>query len=84
MAPGATQPVVSTAMVYHTLAEVRRVTAHLQGSVRADADVLLRMMEMYDPEGQAVVTVRFETGNPITVKMKLQRPVTVHEPEKLH
>jgi hypothetical protein len=71
---------VSTEMVYRSLSDVRQATPDGQESVRADADVFVRMIETYDPNRQAVVTVDFETGNPITVKMKLERPFIADEP----
>jgi hypothetical protein len=70
---------MSTEMVYRSLSDARQSTADCQASARADADVLLRMIETYDPIQQAVVTVDFETGHPITVKMKLERPFITDE-----
>jgi len=78
VAPGTSR--ISTEMVYRSLSDVRQSTTDGPASVRADADVLLHMIETYDPNRQAVVTVHFETGNPITVKMKLERPFIADEP----
>ena len=59
---------VSATMVYHTLEEMRRLIAELQGTTPEDADVLLRMLETYDPSRQAVVTAAIEGQNPIRSK----------------
>jgi hypothetical protein len=40
------------------------------------------MIETYDPDKQAVVTVGFATGNPVTVKMKLAPSLKADEPTK--
>ena len=87
VAPGtrrARRAMVSTEMVYHTLSEVRRLTAGLQGTIRDDADVLLRMIETYDPSMQAVVTVAVGSDNPVSVKIRLERPFLVDKPDGVH
>jgi hypothetical protein len=77
--PGATAIGVSM-MSYHKLDELRRLFAReLAGN--EDAAILMRMMETYHPERQAVVTATIEGENPITIKMKLERPFIVDEPE---
>ena len=65
---------VATNQVYHTLNGIRRLTANLEGSGRTEADVLIRMIETYDPAKQAVVTAALEGENPITITMKLEAP----------
>lgn len=69
--PGATA-LVLTGMVYQPLEEVRTMTSGL--SAESEADVLLRMMETYDPAKQAVIMVAIAGRNPITVKMRLDEP----------
>ncbi len=41
---------------------------------------MVQMIESYDPAKQAVVTVAFGGGNPITVKMRLEAPIIVDGP----
>jgi hypothetical protein len=81
--PGTTA-VVSTSMVFHTLDEIRRVTANLKGSARTDADILIRMIETYEPSSRAVVIAAIEGENPITIKMKLERPAIADDPGGVH
>jgi hypothetical protein len=58
-------------MVYHQLADVPQLNE--------DAAVLIRMIESYVPDRQCVVTAAIEGQLPISVKMKLVRPVAVDE-----
>ncbi len=81
---GVLAAVVSTEMVYHTCSQVRELTASLQGDSGEDAAALLRMIDTYDPERQAVVVVAFATGNPVSVKMKLERPFVIDEARGVH
>ena len=71
-------------MVYHTLDGLRGLTADLQGDSREDADILLTMVETYDPGRQAVVTVAVEGQNPVSVKMKLEPAFVVDEADGVH
>jgi hypothetical protein len=71
--PGATM-LVLTDMVYHEMEEVRRMVGDM-----ADGQVMIRMMETYDPTKQAVVTAAVGQDNPITVKMRLDQPYVVEE-----
>jgi hypothetical protein len=82
--PAGTASIVSTSLVYHTLDEIQRVTADVTGSAREDRDILIRMIETYDPSKQAVVTAMIEGHNPITIKMKLERPVIADESGRVH
>jgi hypothetical protein len=61
-------------MVYHQLADVPRLDGN------EDAAILIRMIETYNPAEQAVVTAAIEGQLPISVKMKLVRPVIADEP----
>ena len=45
---------------------------------------MMRMIETYAPSTQAVVMVVFEGQNPITVKMKLERPFVLDEAAGVH
>ena len=61
------------------------MAADLDGwSESDDAAVLVRMIETYDPSGQAVVTVRIVGQKPVSVKMKLERPLVIDEPPRIH
>ena len=73
--PAGTTTMVLTEMVYHELADVRRMTADLDPS--SDAAVLIRMIETYDPAKQAVVMIATGKDNPISVKMRLDAPYLV-------
>jgi hypothetical protein len=74
--PGVTA-IASTAMVYHAIDEIRNLA-------RADAAVVIRMIETYDPSSQAVVMVATPLGNSITVKMRLDAPVILDDAKGLH
>lgn len=82
--PPGTTAMVATEMIYHTLAEIRRLTAGLTGTTADDAAVLMRMIDTYNPARQAVVTAAIEGQNPITIKMKLQPPFFVDEAGGVH
>ncbi len=82
--PPGTTAIVATEMVYHTLAEIRRVTANLTGTTADDAAVLIRMIDTYDPARQAVVTAAIAGQNPITIKMKLERPFLLDDADGVH
>jgi hypothetical protein len=75
-APGQTVQ-VATEMVYHELAELRRMTASMKD--RSDAAVLIRMIETYDPAKQAVVMIAVGRDNPVSVKMRLDAPFIVED-----
>ena len=45
---------------------------------------LLRMLVTYRPREQAVVSVAIGKANPITVKMRLDRPAVVDEAKGIH
>jgi hypothetical protein len=77
--PPNTEALVATEMVYHDLAEMRR----LMGEIGEDEAITLRMIETYDPERQAVVMAAIADQNPITVKMRLEAPVIVDGPTTL-
>lgn len=81
--PGSTV-VASTEMVYQTLEEIRRVVSSLKGDNRADAQILLGMIESYDPATQAVVTAVVGGNNPVSIKMKLAPPTLVAAPRGVH
>ena len=76
---GQSHGMVSTDMVYQTLEELRRLITELQGDSRKAADVLIRMVETYDPFRQAVLTVDAEGQNPISIKMKLEPAFLINE-----
>ena len=65
---------VTKDLVYYTLNEVRSLLSDLEGAGRRDADVLLRMIETYEPSTHAVVNVAIKGHNLISIKMKLERP----------
>lgn len=77
--PGTTR--VATEMVYHRLDDLRRLFSDVSESSREDADITLRMVETYHPERQAVVTAALGSGNPITIKMRLEPPAFVDGPD---
>ncbi len=64
--------IVLTDMVYHTLADLRDRLANAPDP--EDADVMIRMIETYDPATQAAVSITVGSDNPFTVKMRLQEP----------
>jgi hypothetical protein len=82
---------LSTTMAYHPATQFERLFDELDDVERAflgnaglaDAHVLIRMIETYDPMTQAVLVIRIQGQNPIIIKMKLERPF-VDEPERLH
>jgi hypothetical protein len=76
--PASATIVFRTEMVYHTIAEIRELTAGMTGSERTAADVLIRMIETYDPTTQATVMVGFAKRNP-SVKMRLDQPFLVED-----
>ena len=65
---------VATDLVYYTLDEVRSLLSDREGASRQDAEVLLRMIETYEPSRHAVVNMTIEGHNLISIKMKLERP----------
>lgn len=79
--PGATV-IGSTTMKYIAIDEMHRLAATLPGN--EDAPILVRMVETYDPASQAVVTAAIEGENPISIKMKLELPCLVNEPDVVH
>jgi hypothetical protein len=77
--PAAATIGVFTEMVYHTLAETRDLTDGVAADSRADVDVLLRMIETYEPTTQAVVMVDFAEQLPVAVKMRLDEPLLAED-----
>ena len=74
-----------TDLVFHTVNEIRRRTAGLTGGRRDEADILLRMIETYDPTTQAVVMTTFEGENPVSLKVRLtpvRRPEAATAPNQ--
>lgn len=76
--------IVATTMMFQTLDELRRLTAQMSPPGREDADVLIGMLETYDPAVQAVVMVAVGKGRPITVKMRLDPPTLVDDARGVH
>lgn len=76
--PGATV----TTMMYRSASDLRRSTADVIDHLREDRDIIVRMIETYDPEREAVVTIAFAYGNSITVKLHLDLPFIVEEAER--
>ena len=65
---------------YRTLEEVRRLfLGGLPTESKGEGDVVLRMIETYDPLKQAVVMAMFEGEKPVTIKMRLEPPFLVDE-----
>lgn len=81
---GMTRVTVSTEMVYHVLDDLRGWRADLPPTSQEDTDVLIRMIETYDPSRQAVVMLTFAGRNPVTIKMKLERPFGLDEVDGVH
>lgn len=79
--PGMTL-VGTTMMQYFALTELHRLAGELPGN--ESAAVLVRMVDTYDPERQAVVTAAIKGANPITIKMKLDLPTVVDGSEGVH
>ena len=71
-------------LVYHTLEEIRTLTRGMSGTEHEDADILIRMAETYDPETQAVVLAAIDRQPPISIRLRLDRPVIVDEAEGIH
>ena len=80
--PSGTLPVGSTMMKYHTLDDLRRMAARAPGDNHGA--ILIRMLETYDPATQAVVTAAIEGEMPVSIKMKLERPIISDEPSGVH
>jgi hypothetical protein len=57
--------------VYHTVSEFRRRTADLTGGSRDTVDMLLRMIDTYDPTMQAVLIATLDGQNPVSLRVKL-------------
>jgi len=70
-------------MVYYVLTQVQRLAADRSGVLREQADILIRMIETYDPATQAVV-MAVGTGDPIAIKMRLEMPFIVDEVGGVH
>ena len=81
--PDPDQP-IKAEMVYHVLTQVQRLAADLSGVLREQADILIRMIETYDPATQAVVMAAVGIGNPIAIKMRLEMPFIVDEAGGVH
>ena len=67
-------------MKYITIGEMRRIMR--PGD--EETATLVRMIETYDPALQAVVIAAIDGENPVSVKMKLERPLLVDEAEGIH
>ena len=72
-----------TNMVYHKLDDLRELLNDVGDANRDDADITLRMVEMYNPERQAVVTVAVAGENAISVKLRLE-PLTIIESDSVN
>lgn len=70
--PGTTI-IVETHMMYYTLDHIRHLVAGLSAAQREDGDALVRLIEKYDPQRQAVVSVTVGRENPVRVTMDLER-----------
>jgi hypothetical protein len=70
------------ALIYHDLDEMRRLTARL--SPESEGDVVIRMIETYDPERQGVVMVEIQGEKAVSMKMNLNPPTLVAEPGGVH
>src|SRR5690348_12677045 len=68
-------------MRYITLDQVQAITAKVRGG--DDVANLIRMIETYEPERQAVVTAAIDNESPITIKMKLELPTFVEDPGQI-
>lgn len=66
---------------YVALGELRSLT-NPEGN--DEAAVLVRMVETYDPERQAVVMASIDGENPISIKIRLERPNLVDEASGTH
>jgi len=71
--------VVAATMNYHDLTSVRELAAEMTHSGGEDADVLLRMVETYDPETQAVVMATVGEGWPVSVTVRLDHPTIIDD-----
>jgi len=71
-------------MVYYVLTQVQRLAADLSGVLREQADILIRMIETYDPATQAVVIPVVGTVDPIAIKMRLEMPFIVDQVGGVH
>ncbi len=76
--PPGTQAIVSAEMVYHDLEEMKTLVGDT-----AEGSITLRLIESYEPEGQAVVIATIGTGNPITMTLRLAPPAFVNGPSTL-
>jgi hypothetical protein len=68
----------TTDMLYQTLTVLRPLFTETTAENRETAEVVIRMLETYDPNTHAVVLLSFEEGpNPISLKMRLDPPYVV-------
>ena len=68
---GPTGPAM-TDMIYHPADQVRALRAEVRADADEDHDLLVQMVNTYDPEQQAVVMAALEPGGlPISAKIKL-------------
>jgi len=81
--PDPDQP-IKMEMVYYVLTQVQRLAADLSGVLREQADILIRMIETYDPATQAVVIAAVGTVDPIAIKMRLEMPFIVDQVGCVH
>ena len=66
-------------MKYMTLAELRALTREM--SAAAEVRLLVGMVEGYDHSREAVLYARIKGHDPISIKMKLERPTLVDGPD---
>ena len=81
---GMARVTVSTEMVYHLLDDLCGWRDELPRASQEDTDVLIRMVETYDPTRQAVVMLAFAGKNPVTITMQLERPFVLDEVDGVH
>jgi len=76
--PGSGSSLEMTDMLYQTLTVLRPLFTETRAPNRETADVVIRMLETYDPTKHAIVLLSFEEGpNPVSLKMRLDPPYEV-------
>ena len=72
-----------TGMNYITLVELRRIGSG-QRAKDAGSDIVVQMVESYDPDQQVVVMAAIDGENPISVKMRLDPSMIVDDAPGVH
>jgi hypothetical protein len=67
--PTMTVAAIVASMRYHTLSQVRHVMAEAVGATLAEAETIVHLLDTYDPEREAVVTIWLDEHAPLIVTL---------------